>query len=151
INLARRIASGEPVQGPFWNMFESLLTFVRDEVAKPNFPEHAHGHHGEEAGGHPHAEISHHHGPEEVRHSHPADQYVPFLWTLFLFVLFCNLLGIFPFLGSPTANIFVTGALALICFLVIHGAAIAKVGFFPYLKSQWPKIELPNYYGIGWL
>src|SRR5256885_8765494 len=41
---------------------------------------------------------------------HDADTYVPFLWTVFLFVLFCNLLGMFPFLGSPTASITVTGS-----------------------------------------
>ena len=35
---------------------------------------------------------------------HGADKYVPFLWTLFLFILFCNLLGMIPFLGSPTAS-----------------------------------------------
>ena len=38
---------------------------------------------------------------------------MPFLWTMFLFILFCNLLGMIPFLGSPTASIWVTGALAL--------------------------------------
>src|SRR5262245_8582668 len=36
IPLARRIASGALPKGPFWNFFESLLTFVRNEIAKPN-------------------------------------------------------------------------------------------------------------------
>src|SRR5262245_23236419 len=74
---------------------------------------------------------------------HDADMYVPFLWTMFLFILFCNLLGMFPFLGSPTASITVTGALALISFFVIHGAAVAKMGFGHYLKSYVPHIETP--------
>jgi F-type H+-transporting ATPase subunit a len=131
-SLARRVQLGEPVSGPFWNMFEGMLTFIRDEVAKPNFPEHAQGH---GTGDH-----DHHHGEEP--HEHPADRYVPFLWTLFLFVLFCNLLGMFPFMGSPTANIYFTGGLALICFFVFHGAPIATMGPFQYLKSLWPKIDV---------
>jgi len=135
-SLARRVQSGEPVSGPLWNMFEGMLTFIRDEVAKPNFPEHAHGHDHAHGAGH-HDE----HGTPEV-HEHPADRYVPFLWTLFLFVLFCNLLGLFPFLGSPTANIYFTGGLALICFFVFHGAPIATMGPFQYLKSLWPKIDV---------
>jgi F-type H+-transporting ATPase subunit a len=46
-----------------------------------------------------------------------------------LFLLFCNLLGMFPFLGSPTASIWVTGALACTAFVMLHGAAIVKMGF----------------------
>ena len=57
-----------------------------------------------------------------------ADKYVPFLWTMFLFILVCNLLGLVPFGGSPTAAISVTIALALISFFVIHGSAMVKMG-----------------------
>ena len=78
----------------------------------------------------------------------PADKYVPFLWTLFLFVLFCNLLGMIPLMGSPTANIWVTGALALCSFVMMHGVAIAKMGPLGYVKSLWPKIEIPLAIGI---
>ncbi len=146
IGLARRVRHGEPASGPFWNLFESFLTFVRDEVAKPNFPEHHdHGHgHGDEHGhapDHAHAADSPGHAPAPFG-EHPADRFVPFLWTLFLFILFMNLLGMIPFLGSPTANIYVTLALAVCCFLVIHGAAIAKMGFIPYVKALWPKIDV---------
>src|SRR5437868_6648532 len=83
--------AGEPPRGPWDNTFEVLLTFVRDQIAKPNI--------GEDK----------------------ADRYVPFLWTLFLFILFNNLLGMFPFLGAATSSIYVTGALALIVFFAIHG------------------------------
>jgi F-type H+-transporting ATPase subunit a len=101
VPLCRRARNGEPPRGGWWNAFESLLTFVRTEIARPNMGEH------------------------------DADKYVPYLWTLFLFILFCNLLGMFPFLGSPTASISVTGALALISFLMLHGAAIVKMGYEP--------------------
>ena len=50
------------------------------------------------------------------RPAHPigkdADRYVPYLWTTFLFVLTCNLLGMFPFMGSPTASFAMTSVLA---------------------------------------
>jgi F-type H+-transporting ATPase subunit a len=113
IPLCRRAARGELPRGPWWNAFESLLTFIRDQVAKPNIGEH------------------------------DADRFVPFLWTMFLFILFCNLLGMFPLLGSPTASIWVTAGLAICSFVMFHGPAIAKMGLLPYLKSQWPHIDVP--------
>src|SRR5262245_48136989 len=58
IPLARRARSGEPPTGFFWNTFESLLTFIRERVAKPSIGDH------------------------------DADRFVPFLWTVFLFILF---------------------------------------------------------------
>ena len=33
--LGRKMRSGEPPQGWLWNMFESLLFFVRDKIAGP--------------------------------------------------------------------------------------------------------------------
>src|SRR4051794_29549896 len=35
VPIARRAATGGPPVGAWWNMFESLLTFIRDEVARP--------------------------------------------------------------------------------------------------------------------
>jgi F-type H+-transporting ATPase subunit a len=118
VPMARRLQSGGPPRGRWDNTFEVLLTFIRDDVAKPGIGDH------------------------------DADRFVPFLWTMFLFILFSNLLGMIPAGGSPTANIFVTGALALIVFFAIHGSAIAKMGFGPYVKSMWPHIDVP---GIGGL
>jgi F-type H+-transporting ATPase subunit a len=112
VPLARRAREGSPPRGYWWNAFESLLTFIRDEVARPNLGDHH------------------------------ADRFVPYLWTLFLFILFCNLLGMFPFLGSPTASIWVTGGLALCAFVALHGAAIAEMGLGHYLQSVWPHIEI---------
>jgi F-type H+-transporting ATPase subunit a len=119
VPLARRAQTGEPPRGWFWNAFESMLTFIRDQVAKPCIGEH------------------------------DADRYVPFLWTMFLFILFCNLLGMIPYLGSPTASISVTAALALCAFLVIHGSAVAKMGPASYLKSYIPHLDVP--FGMGYL
>lgn len=112
VPLCRRAANGGMPKGTFWNAFESLLTFIRDDVARPNLGDH------------------------------DADTYVPFLWTMFIFILFMNLLGIVPFLGSPTASIWVTAGLAVCSFIMMHAAPIAKHGPVHYLKSTWPHIEL---------
>jgi F-type H+-transporting ATPase subunit a len=54
----------------------------------------------------------------------------------------------FPFMGSPTASIWVTGGLAAVSFGMMHGAPIAKMGLLKYLKSLWPHIEIvPNPWG----
>ena len=78
-----------------------------------------------------------------------TDRYVPFFWTLFLFILFNNLLGLIPFCGSATGNIFVTAGLALCVFFAIHGSAIQKIGFGHYLTSMWPHIDVP--FGLGYI
>jgi F-type H+-transporting ATPase subunit a len=119
IPLARRARDGKPVKGPLWNALEGILTFVRDYIAKPYLGEH------------------------------DADRFVPFLWTQFIFILFCNLLGLIPFLASPTASLSATGALALIAFLVIQGAAIAQMGPWAYLKSYFPHMHVP--FGMGYI
>src|SRR5262249_44937305 len=76
-------------------------------------------------------------------------KYVPFLWTLFLFVLFNNLLGMLPWMGSPTANLYVTGALAVVAFVMMHGAAMVKIGPVHYFQSQWPHMDVP--FGMGYV
>ena len=145
IPLARRARNGSLPKGRWWNGFEALLTFVRNEIAKPTLDpppgHHEHGH-ADQSHGHGH-EHAHSHGHDEPKTTlSEADRYVPFLWTIFLFVLFCNLLGMIPYMGSPTANIWMTGSLALCSFIMFHAAAIAKVGPVKYLKSQWPHIEI---------
>src|SRR5262249_501719 len=75
--------------------------------------------------------------------THPGDAYVPFLWTMFLFILFCNLLGMIPTMGSPTASIWVTGGLALVSFVAIHFAVIHRTGLGGFAKTLWPQIEMP--------
>jgi F-type H+-transporting ATPase subunit a len=46
----------------------------------------------------------------------------------------------FPMMGSPTASIWVTGALAVISFVMMHGVAIAKHGGIKYLVNLWPNM-----------
>ncbi|MEM9941612.1 MAG: F0F1 ATP synthase subunit A [Planctomycetota bacterium] len=72
-----------------------------------------------------------------------ADEYLPFLLTMFFFVLTLNLFGMIPWLGSATGALAVTGVLALITFVVVVGAGTKKMGFVGFAKAQVPHMDLP--------
>jgi F-type H+-transporting ATPase subunit a len=55
--------------------------------------------------------------------------YVPYLLTLFFFILFANLLGLVPYGATATGNIAVTGMLAIVTFIVIELAGIKAQGW----------------------
>ena len=59
---------------------------------------------------------------------HGGEKYAPFCLTLFFFILVCNLFGLIPFGSSPTGNLAVTGALALITFIMIEIAGMRALG-----------------------
>ena len=80
-----------------------------------------------------------------------TDRYMPFLWTLFFFILFCNLLGLLPIdlitgkllglgyhghgiFGTATSNFWVTATLALISFAVIQYSGIKANGLGGWSK-----------------
>lgn len=54
--------------------------------------------------------------------------YVPFVISLFFFVLFANLLGLLPYMSTPTGNISVTATLAIITFIVVEIAGMKAQG-----------------------
>lgn len=54
--------------------------------------------------------------------------YVPYLLTLFFFILFANLLGLVPYGATATGNISVTATLAIVTFIVIETAGIRTQG-----------------------
>jgi F-type H+-transporting ATPase subunit a len=96
----------------FSTAIESMVLYIRQEVALPNL-----GPHGE--------------------------AFVPFILTLFFFILTANLLGLFPFMSTATGNISVTATLAIITFLVVEIAGMRAQGL-GYLSTlfYWNK-ELP--------
>jgi F-type H+-transporting ATPase subunit a len=59
---------------------------------------------------------------------HGGERFVPFVLTLFFFILIANLLGLVPYGGSVTANVSVTAALALMSFVVIEFAGMRRRG-----------------------
>ncbi|TVQ61682.1 MAG: ATP synthase F0 subunit A [Phycisphaerales bacterium] len=88
-----------------------------------------------------------------------TSRYIPFLWTLFFFILVNNMLGLVPILdlmyllnagftgeatwkyehrapigGTATQNLFVTAVLAIFSFVVINAAGIKELGVKGYLQ-----------------
>jgi F-type H+-transporting ATPase subunit a len=116
--LSSRLKDGRVPKGRLWNLFETFLLFIRDGIARP-----AIGH-------------------------HDADRFVPLLWTIFMFVLGCNLLGMLPWLGSPTASFSVTAALAFVTFATVVIAGSKQFGFIGFLKNQVPHMDLPIFLKI---
>jgi len=146
--LAKKIGTGPESEGPdryltknrFAHMIEVMCVYLRDEMVKP------------------------------LLHDR-TDRFMPFLWTLFFFILINNLLGmiplidlfkvlgtvglypeswhknhLLPFGGTATQNIFVTGVLAFISFLVINGAGIKRLGvggYFAHLTAGAPVYVAP--------
>lgn len=115
--VAKAMAQGAESSGPgryiargrLAQMIETICVFLRDNVARPQLGD-------------------------------ATDRFMPFLWTLFFFILFNNVLGLVPLLdaqhlfgafafhdkhwaligGTATGNIAVTGALAIVAFVVIQ-------------------------------
>jgi F-type H+-transporting ATPase subunit a len=114
IGLAKALKGGALARSRFGNILEAMLLYFRDNVARPCI-----GH-------------------------HDADKFVPFLWTVFFFVLGCNLFGMIPWMGSPTGSLSVTGTLAFITFLVVVGSGMKKLGAVGFWKAQVPHMDVPG-------
>jgi len=117
---ARRAGAGVP-RGKAYHFFESIVLFVRDDMV--------------------YAVMGKEHGRP----------FVPLFLTQFFFILFMNLFGLIPLqlLGglswgaTATANLAVTGGMALTSFFVIQGAGIKEHGFFQHWKNLVP-------HGLPW-
>ncbi len=59
---------------------------------------------------------------------HGGERYIPFVLSLFFFILFCNLFGLIPYGSTPTGNIAVTATLAAITFIAIETAGMKALG-----------------------
>jgi F-type H+-transporting ATPase subunit a len=118
--------SAQRVPRGLQNLVESICVFLREDMARPLLGSH-------------------------------TDRYIGFLWTLFFFILTLNLMALVPsdrilypilgknsFGGPATANIYVTGALAVVAFLMSQVAGVRQHGFFRYLVHLAPPAP-------GWL
>jgi len=64
-----------------------------------------------------------------------GERYVPYVLTLFFFILFANLLGLVPGGATPTGNLSVTAALALISLVVIEVSGLLTLGLKGYART----------------
>ena len=75
-----------------------------------------------------------------------AKPYFPFIFSLFMFVLFCNMLGMLPYSFTVTSHIIVTLIMAIFIFIAVTIIGFLKHGF-GYLKlfvpSGVPMVLLP--------
>jgi F-type H+-transporting ATPase subunit a len=113
IPLTAKYRSGKMVPTGTHNFFEAILVYLRNDVVKPLLGEY-------------------------------TDFYMPLLWTIFFFVWVINLLGLIPFdlitggilklnhghgiYGTATSNVWVTGTLAVVTFVVVQGTGILRNG-----------------------
>ncbi len=104
--LAARRAK-DPVPRGLRNALETLVLWVRDEIARKNI-------------------------------GHGADRYLPFLLTMFFFVLTCNLLGLVPGMSTATSAIGVTAALATMTLVMIQFAGIREYGVVKHFRNLVP-------------
>jgi F-type H+-transporting ATPase subunit a len=74
-----------------------------------------------------------------------GQKFVPYLLSVFFFILFANLLGLLPYGSSATGNISVTAMLAIIAFFVIEIAGVRALGK-NYISTvvYWPH-DMPLY------
>lgn len=89
-------------------LVESIVLFVRDEIAVPNLG------------------------------ARYGKVFTPFLSTLFLFILTLNLMGLIPIFATATGNISVTASLALITFAMMNVYGIKENGFIGFYKNMVP-------------
>lgn len=95
LSIAKKYKSGQGVRTAprgAQSLFEPVVTFIRDEVAKPNL-------------------------------HHKSDKYLPYLLTVFFFILINNIFGLIPGSANVTGNIAFTAVLGVISFLVISFSA----------------------------
>jgi F-type H+-transporting ATPase subunit a len=111
--VAAHVRKRPVTRGWFMNLFESLLLFIRDQVARPAI------------GG------------------HKADAFLPYLWTLFFFILFNNLLGLVPGLASATGNINVTAVLAFMTLITVLMAGMREMGVTGFWVGIVPHLDVP--------
>lgn len=172
MQVAKKLQSGSAPRGRFWNFFEAMLLFIRDEVARPAIDSHDDHDHEDPSHGYPatagdhgsfghgsHNLGSHAHEPVgspagasaavaahyRAKPEHEADKFVPLLWTIFFFVLFCNLFGMVPWTGAPTAAFAVTLGLAAITFATVLISGSMKFGPVGFWLNQVPSMDLPWY------
>ncbi len=116
--LAGRMQQSEAPKGKVWNLLESFLTFIKTDIV------------------------------EKGVDPHDSPKFMPLFWTIFLFILGCNLMGMLPWVGAPTAAFALTVVLALVVFVIGSYVGIKSHGLVGYLKGLVPDLGLPIYLAV---
>jgi len=132
--VARNAEKREGSPKGFQSLIEVTLVWIRDEIVYPSMG------------------------------AHNGRKYLYFFWTLFFFILGSNLLGLIPFLPpinpfgkAATGNIMVTGALAIITFLMVQISGMRKHGWGKYWinlvpggvpAALWPLVWAIEFVGL---
>ena len=105
LNVAKKYIAGGAKTAPsgFQGWVEPVITFVRDEVGKPNLGK-------------------------------KYEKYMPYLLTIFFFILINNIIGLIPGTANVTGNIAFTLVLAVISLLVI----LFSTNFHFWMHIFWP-------------
>jgi len=75
-----------------------------------------------------------------------GERFIPLMFTLFTFILGCNLVGLIPGAFTPTSQLAVTGTLAVGIFMYATGLRIQRYGwgfFRAFAPEGVPKLILP--------
>jgi F-type H+-transporting ATPase subunit a len=72
---------------------------------------------------------------------HDGAKYAPYIMSLFFFILYCNVMGLIPHGATPTGNLAVTGALALVTLGVVEIGGMMKLGFKGYMRTIFPQVS----------
>ena len=97
------------VNSGFANFLEMLVIFVKDEIVYNSL--------GKKDG----------------------DKIMPWLLTVFFFILTCNLLGLIPGAATATGNVSVTAGLAILSFILIQIKGMIAQGAIKYFINLVPK------------
>lgn len=114
MTYARQMRRYHVTRGVRGNLMEVFVYFIRDKIAIPTIGDH------------------------------DAYKHLPFLLTVFFFVLISNLLGMIPGGASATGSIVVTGTLAFITFLTVYSAGASQFGYIGFFKNLVPHLEIPG-------
>lgn len=66
------------------------------------------------------------------------EKFLPYLLTVFFFILFSNFIGLIPNGATVTSNISVTTTLAILSFIAVQAGGMMKNGVFGYFKGLIP-------------
>ncbi len=116
--MLKKQRAGERAPRGFAAAMEAFVLWVRDDIAIANI------------------------GPGGAK-------FAPLIMTLFFFVLFSNVMGLMPppFNVTPSGNLAVTAALAILVFFTVEISGMVKLGPKGYMRTIFPAV--PGMSGVG--